>query len=345
MTPKNTAYARMLRKRKPQRGAAHVLMEDLADGLFRGPAKNDHGIDLAVLTAAAQQLSQEKLLAQLPLAAVPHMISRLGSDDPATGMLVFDGVLTDALIEQQTLGRVSAAPRVERAVTAIDAALSSAFASSIITKLGSLTEDKSYAKALQGYSCGRPQIDRAVLSLALPSTFYDVMCVELDLGPGLKRGQAQLIVPASAVSKLSQTRQPSVNPDMVETMQEATMRLRVQLPSIKLSLKTLLSLKPDSIVELTSEALTQARVLDIKGRKVAIAKLGQFQGNRAVRMELDQSMLKPTLQELHAKETAPLTVIDNAPGSIKTETETGEVALDFDSLGTSGAVMQEAQAS
>lgn len=309
MTSQNTAYARMLRKQKPKRGAAHVLMEELADRLFRGPAKTDHDIDLVVLSAAAQQLSQNKVLEQLPQAAVPHIISKLGADDPATGLLVFDGVLADALIEKQTLGRVSSASRVERAVTAIDAALSSAFATSIITKLAELTEDKSFATALQGYNCGRPQIDRAALSLALSGEAYDVMRVELDLGPGLKRGQAQLIVPASVISETAKPKLPAKNPEMVETLQEATMALLVQLPTVKLSLKTLLSLKPDSVITLAPEALAKARVLDVRHCKLATAKLGQFQGKRAVRLEPDPSMFRPKGTPSQEAPTPALTVV------------------------------------
>lgn len=293
MTSKNTAYSRMLREQKPQRGAAHVIMEDMADGLFRGPAKDSHDIDLVVVQAAAQRLTQSKLLEQLPDAAIPHLISRAGADDPATGILVFDGVLADALIEQQTLGRVSAASRVERAVTAIDAALSTAFATSIITKLASLCADNKMAKALQGYSCGRPQIDRAALSLLLPAKHYDVMCVDLDLGPGMKRGQAQLVVPAQVVADPSAVSKPRVNPEMVEAMQDATMRLRVQLPPIRLPLKTLISLQPDSMIELPPEALTQARVIDTKGGRLATAKLGPLKGNRAVRMQLEPGFAAP----------------------------------------------------
>jgi len=293
MAPKNTAYARMIREQKPQHGAAHVVMEDFADGMFRGPAKADHNIDLVVLTAAAQRLSQEKVLAELPDAAVPHLISRLGADDPATGILVLDGVMADALIEQQTLGRVSAAPRVERPVTAIDAALSSGFATSVISKLASLTEDKPFAKDLAGYSCGRPQIDRAALSLALSSKQYDVLRVELDLGPGLKRGIVQLVVPASASPEVSQPKVPKVNPDMIAVVQEAELRLSVSLPRIKMSLKTLISLAPDSVVPLETEMLSQVRIVDTVGRKFATAKLGQFKGHRAVRVQLPAAAPAP----------------------------------------------------
>ncbi|PTX56259.1 flagellar motor switch protein FliM [Litoreibacter ponti] len=286
MTSQNTALQRMVRPRKPARGASHALLEGMADGMFRGPAKTDHNIDLLVTKAAAQRLSQTRALDGLPEAAVPHLLNH---DDGRVGLLVFDGALADALIEQQTLGRISAAPRVERAVTAIDAALSSGFARSVASKLDALCIERGTAPTVQGFQCGRTQIDRAALSLALEASHYDVLHVTLDLGPGLKTGEVQLFMPA-APGDVASDPERAPNPEMEALVRSIGLGLEVELPKVPMSLKTLISLKPDAVIKLPPDALGEASLRDAKGFVVAKGRLGQFKGRRAIRLETQSSL-------------------------------------------------------
>lgn len=276
-----SALARMVRPRKPIRAASHGVMEDLADGMFRGPAKTGHGIDLVIRNAVAERVTQARALDGLPQAAVPHIMDH---DDGQTSLLVFDGALVDALIEQQTLGRVSSAPRVDRPVTSIDAALSTGFAASVVAQLATLCETRGDATALAGYSCGRPQIDRATLSLALGAKSYDVLRITLDIGPGLKVGQAQLIVPAANDAVAKPIRAAQINPRMVAILSDALVHLQVQLPPVSISVKTLVGLETGSAIRLPKDALGAARLKDQSGRVLVGGRLGQFNGCRAIRV-------------------------------------------------------------
>lgn len=280
MTGPNTALALMVRPSKPKRGASHVLLEDIADTLFRGPAKTGHGIDLLVRDAQAECLSQASAIGRIPAIAVPHILE---GPDGVTGLLVFDGVLVDALIEQQTLGRISSAPRVERPVTAIDAALSTRFAASVVTKLAGLCADRRDAKALAGFACGTPQIDRATLSLAMSAKAYDVLRMTVDLGPGLKTGQALLMFPAIVAEVKSKPRQ--VNPVMVAILQDSPLRLSASLPSVRLPVRTLLGLEPGAVIPLPDGILSRTQLRDSRKKLLGKGRLGQLNGHRAIRLE------------------------------------------------------------
>lgn len=270
----------MVRPQKPKRGASHVLLEDIADTLFRGPAKTGHGIDLLVRDAQAECLPQVKALERIPEIAVPHMLERT---DGAAGLIVFDGALVDALIEQQTLGRISAAPRVARPVTSIDAALSSGFATSVVGKLAALCVERRDASALSGFEYGKPQTDRAALSLAMAEKAYDVLRLTLDLGLGLKSGQALLMFPAIATAEQQTPRK--INPAMVALLQDAPLRLDAVLPSVRLPVKTLLGLAPDSVITLPDDILGRAQLR--VGRQPVLLKgrVGQLNGRRAIRLD------------------------------------------------------------
>lgn len=280
MTGPNTAFALMVRPSKPKRGASHVLLEDIADSLFRGPAKTDHGIDLMIRSAQAECLPQAKALARIPEIAVPHVLE---GPNGATGLIVFDGVFVDALIEQQTLGRISAAPRVERPVTAIDAALSTSFATSVVAKLAELSVDRRDASALSGFVCIAPQTDRAALSLAMSEKAYDVLCLSVDLGPGLKVGQAILMFPA-VVAQVKPTPK-KLNPDMVAAIKDCELQLVTHLPAVRLPVRTLLGLEVGTVIPLPDGILARAQLRD--GRNVLLGKgrVGQIGGNRALRLE------------------------------------------------------------
>jgi flagellar motor switch protein FliM len=280
VTGPNTALALMVRPSKPTRGASHILLEDIADTLFRGPAKIGHGMDLLVRDAQAQCLPQASALARIPEIAVPHMLE---GPDGARGLLVFDGVLVDALIEQQTLGRISSAPRVDRPITAIDAALSSGFASSVVAKLAELSADRRDASALSGFASGAPLTDRAALSLALSGKVYDVLRLSVDLGPGLKTGQALLMFPA--VVAVVKPKPKQVNPAMVAILQDSPLHLSAYLPSVRLPVRTLLGLEPGAVIPLPDGILSGARLQDRRKTRLGKGRLGQLNGCRAIRLE------------------------------------------------------------
>ncbi|MEP3345298.1 MAG: FliM/FliN family flagellar motor C-terminal domain-containing protein [Litoreibacter sp.] len=280
MTGPNTALALMVRPSKPKRGASHILLEEIADSLFRGPAKVDHGIDLLIRETHACRLSQGKALAQIPDIAVPHMLE---GREGAKALIVFDGALVDALIEQQTLGRISAAPRVERPVTAIDAALSMGFAVSLTSKLAEVSVDRRDAKALTGYSCGSSQTDRAALSLSLSEPAYDVLKVTLDLGPGLKTAQAILLFPAA--KEVEKPKPKKINPAMVAALKDCDLQVTAHLPSIRLPATTLLGLEEGSVIPLPQDILFRTHLCDRDGVLIGKGRLGQLNGCRAFRLD------------------------------------------------------------
>lgn len=278
MTGPNTALALMVRPFKPERGVSHILLEDLADALFRGPAKTGHDIDLLVRDAQAQCLPQAKALAQIPDISVPILLE---GPKESKGLIIFDGALVDGLIEQQTLGRISSAPRVDRPVTAIDAALSAGFATSVITQLSNLCSGRHDAAALAGFTCGEPQTDRAALSLLMSRKSYDVLRLTLDLGPGLKTGQAQLMFPAAPRAKRAPVK---INPKMVAVLQDSPLQLQVYLPPVRLSVKTMLGLTKDSTISLPDNILASARLEVANKMILGQGRLGQLNGNRAIRL-------------------------------------------------------------
>ncbi|SHE36518.1 Flagellar motor switch protein FliM [Litoreibacter ascidiaceicola] len=280
LTGPNTALALMVRPSKPKRGASHVLLEDIADTLFRGPAKTGHGIDLLIRNAQAQSLPQASALARLPDIAVPHILE---GPDGVTGLLVFDGVLVDALIEQQTLGRISSAPRVDRPVTAIDAALSTGFANSVVGKLAELVEARRDASALAGFACRATQTDRAALSLMMSAKAYDVLQMDVDLGPGLKTGQALLMFPAITVD--AKPKPKKVNPDMVAVLQDSPLHLSAFLPAVPLQVRALLDLEEGTVIPLPDGILARTQLRDRRKTLLGKGRLGQLNGRRAIRLD------------------------------------------------------------
>ncbi|WP_298256719.1 FliM/FliN family flagellar motor switch protein [uncultured Litoreibacter sp.] len=280
MTGSNTALAQMVRPSKPKRGASHIMLEDIADSLFRGPAKIGHSIDLLIRDAQAQRMVQAKAIDCIDEIAVPHVLE---GPDGVSGLIVFDGVLVDALIEQQTLGRISAAPRVERPVTEIDAALCTGFAASVVAKLAELSVDRRDASALAGFSYVAPQIDRASLSLTMSEKAYDVLRLSLDLGPGLKVGQAILMFPAAVEQVKAAPKK--INPDMVEAIQDCELGLLAYLPSVRLPVQTLLSMEPDMLIALPEGILEGAQLRDGRNSMLAKGRIGQIGGCRALRLE------------------------------------------------------------
>ena len=200
MTHPGATLAKKLRPRNPARGHRHSVLEAICDDLFRKAAKAGLGIDLAVTSAKAVPMARAEALA-----ALPDLSARFLLNDGAgsLGMIVPDGTVIDAMIEIQTLGRVSTHPRGTRPVTRTDAAMVEPLMTHVIGELAQHIAAGALPDVKRPFALGRAEFDAARLDLTLLSRSYDVVSVTLDLGPGVKSGDVQIWLPGDAGGPVS----------------------------------------------------------------------------------------------------------------------------------------------
>ncbi|NNK77069.1 MAG: FliM/FliN family flagellar motor switch protein [Litoreibacter sp.] len=310
MTDPGATLRKKLKPRTLARGPCCDVLEAEGPGIFRKTAKSLLKLDLVVGSSGAKRLPAAAALADLPDPCLPMIVTAPGE---RLGLFVLDGALVDGLIEQQLLGYVARAPRVERPVTRIDAELSRGFVAAILKSLTVELVEEPRARAVCGFATPVMETDRATLDLAMTAPAYDVLSLSLDLGPGQKQAEAQLWFPEDTDPDAeTQADGPTGwQAQMRENVMAAPLCVEARLPSLPISIAEFAGLQIGSILPLPAEALREAELVDAVGNQVARGKLGQLNGNRAFR--IGAILSDPTQTEaevLPAPEPADLAEID-----------------------------------
>ncbi len=283
---KDDVIRKMLRPPPQARGQYHDVFMEIAPDMFRRAAKSVHDLNLLVPKVDVRLVPPADALADLP---DKRMVCILEHKTEPLGLIMFDAILLDALIEQQTLGEVLTAPRVDRPVTEIDRSMCEPFLNGVLAQMSKLAEDVRPGLALAGYRSLRMETDHARLELDYAEKAYEIVSVELDLGPGQKTAQAQIWMPAKVMKDRSKKSAPEPNPHLFELVADVDVPLTVSLPSVKISVRKLMGLAPDVTIPIDPALLRAADVADIRGVMHGKAHLGQLNGVRAIRLALLQA--------------------------------------------------------
>ncbi|MFY0691862.1 MAG: FliM/FliN family flagellar motor switch protein [Paracoccaceae bacterium] len=283
MTDPSAALRKKLKPRTLARGPCCDVLEEESPGLFRKTAKSLLKLDLVVEDCRAKRLPPEAALAAMPEPCLPMLITASGD---RMGLFVLDGDLVDGLIEQQLLGYVARAPRIDRPVTRIDGELSRGFVAALLKSLNADLAEDPRAEAVCGFATPVMETDRATLELALSAPAYDVLDLTLDLGGGQKKAQAQLWFPdAGDLDATPGAGYPAAwQQQMRESVLSAPIRVEARLPPVPISIADFAGLRVGVTLPLPGNILQQAMLVDVAGNEVATGRLGQLNGVRAFRI-------------------------------------------------------------
>lgn len=296
----------------PPRGEAPTLERALATAVLR-VADGLAGLGLSTGGRQARRLDRsgafegfdERALC-LPVDPADHdplLPARSNSEGLAArmGLVVLHPGLTDALVEVQTIGRVTGPARPPRRPTRIDAALAQPFARAVLEQLlrqlpAGGDEPRPGTLRVGSFIAGP-----ASLGLILTAPEYLRLDLELRLGDGARVGGLSLLLPAGAAARAEPDAAPA-DPEgaWAEAMRAAALaapvRLQAVLPPIRLPLARLVSLRVGDLIPLDPSALADVTLhggasgVTIPGRKrlpggaSLRARLGQLNGQRAVKV-------------------------------------------------------------
>lgn len=251
-------------------GAAVAWWQAHADAMLRELCKDSFDLDVEIKIPDARKDSAPAALKAMEKVMLPFLLKGAGG---RRGLFVLDGALIDALIEIQMLDKVLPTPRLDRPITAIDAGLSEGFVHKCLAAMADapgMMSDLSVVDAEQ---------DRSALRLALRDGQFDIMAVEIDMGPGIKTGLFELWLPVSAPAKPPASKP---NPKMTSLLSECEVELDTSMIGCKVSAAELMALAPGALIRLPVKSLTDVTVSDCDARRIATGRLGQLNGMRAV---------------------------------------------------------------
>ncbi len=247
-------------------------------------------------------------------------------DGPAGGLgvIMLSPSVTAAMIEMQTLGRLSAQAPAPRKPSRIDAAM---VAGVIDRALGGLDETLAEEADLSwagGFRYASFLEDARPLGLMLEDEAYRVLTAEVALGGGARDGQVILVLPADGRGErpaLAQDDGENLAPHFSTALQaqvlQADCRLDAVVGKLTLPLRQIMALTVGETLLLPMAALDAIALETVDGRRVAGARLGQHRGMRALKLTeavATDVTAKPAVQPA-ARPLAP--TVDPAPPELR----------------------------
>lgn len=284
----------------------------LAEG---GPGA-DRGWRLGLARAARDRLSlsvevtalimQRQSLAEL-LELPPHhaLIAVLQGPAESMGLLILSPPVLAAMIEAQTLGKVSTSPLASRKPTRTDAAMVAPTLDAALEGLEQALAQEADLHWAGGFRYASFLDDPRPLGLLLEDIDYRVLTADLSLGLGARQGAVILALPAegkgampaAAVSGPDAAAQSGLvfAQALAEQVEETACVLDAVVSRVSLPLNRVLGLKVGEVIPLLRAAIDRIQVEGMDGRRLAEGRLGQNRGMRAIRL---------TSGEVQARKTA-----------------------------------------
>lgn len=268
----------------------------------------------AVTCSGLQYLrySLAELLERVPDRA---LIAVLDGPAETSGVMVLSPDLLAALIEVQTLGRVTAQPLLLRRPTRTDAVMVADWVDAVLAGLeGELLAEDDLIW-IDGFRYASHLDEARALGLLLEDTGFRLLTLQVDFA-GARQGQVLLALPATG-----QGRRPvrPVKPAEAPLQLGFGAALRAQvfdsevvvqavLSRITLPLSAVVQMKPGDLLPLPLATLDQIEISGQDGQACAMGRLGQSRGMRALRLRhvgAPEETAVPEMATLSSRESAP----------------------------------------
>ena len=252
------------------------------------PKAADEAMDLVAtaLAVTEMRLLRDELTEDLPEGA---LIVMLEGPDRQYGLAIFDANMMGGLIEVSTSGRVQPRPSPVRKATRTDAVICADFLDKLFEIYEATVADLSDAPLLSGYRYATPLLDPRLVEMTLPEAPYRQFTLTIDFGNGAKQGELRIAMPAARRPKAAagERGDGGFQTALRENVLGVRADLNAVLHRVTLPLRQVASLAVGDVIPLPIEALSGV-VLETRGsRKIALARLGQSNGYRALRLRDD----------------------------------------------------------
>lgn len=285
-------------KRKAEAGRPRLSFSAMspAKALRVGLAKAAQ--DQLRLALIVDKVSEDRLsLAEmLDLLAERALLAVLNGPAEGLGLVALSPPVLAALVEMQTMGRVSHVDAPARRPTRTDATMAVAFIDQVMIELELALVQEMDVIWAGGFRYASFLNDPRPLGLLLEDTAYRVFRIEIDLAMGAKRGTMLLALPAAGRGNPPERRGAAV-PDpgaawaasMERTVMATPALLQAVLHRVTIPLSAVMALKVGDMVPLPMSGVEKLRIEGTGGRRLATGILGQTRGYRAVKLSLENA--------------------------------------------------------
>lgn len=274
---------------------AKLPLADGAPGADRGwrlalarAARDAMGLDLEFRRLSVTRAGLAELLDIAPDHA---LVALLDGPRDGLGILMLAPSVTSALIEMQTLARLSPQEPPVRKPTRIDAAMVAGFIDRALAGLEDALAEEADRIWAGGFRYASFLEDVRPLALLLEEEVYRVLLAEVILGNNARSGQVVLILPAigrgehpATLSSADDREAPHFSTALAEQVLQVDCRLDAVIGRLTMPIRQIMGLNPGDVLDMPSAELEGISLETLDGRRVARARLGQNRGMRALKV-------------------------------------------------------------
>ncbi|KAA9005623.1 FliM/FliN family flagellar motor switch protein [Histidinibacterium aquaticum] len=288
------------------------------------------GVEVSVGAVSEEVLDLDSLVADRTGA---ELILCLDGPAGLDGIAAIDGELRAALVEAQTMGRLSASPAPERPVSVADAALARPVIDAILGELLVAAAPTALAGWTEGLRAGARMESPRAVGLRLAEGSYRTVRLTVDLGVAEREGHLTLALPPER-GEPNEEDEGGWSDRMEEAVLGAPAALTAVLHRMPISYERLAALRQGALLPLEGVTVSSVRLEGPGGRLAARGRLGRVSGLKAVRVETppppELEDAEPGLSLPGAMETGDVEAAWEPPGDPPGEEELPAMSLDGD---------------
>lgn len=295
-------------------------------------AQDAIGLEATASGCVETQVSVEVVIASLE---GPNLLLLLEGPERSLGLAVIDLQFVAGVVEHLTTGRVVPAVSEPRTATRTDAMMISDLLNRVLGAFDAELKQMPDAPPVAGFHHLLVLEDARAVLMALDEIPYRQLTLAVDLGGGAKMGEIFLYFPYEPPRKTDyRTREYD---EWHDKWHEQVMEIRAPIEAVihrvSMPVTEVMALEVGSLIPVPIEQITAVSLEGSDGHSVAIGKLGQLAGFRAIRISTEigdkLSLRKDAKKEIaSAAEATQLIpeIVDSAVAT--TSASIGEVAQD-----------------
>lgn len=242
------------------------------------------------LALSATDIEQSQISAQA-------VAKRLGDDGllvlldgagGSYGAVKLDTPLLSGLIEAQITGEIRPGMVRPRRFTRTDAALAAPFLDAALRCFDDDLSSEDETHTPYALRFGDRIADARALGLALEGASYDMFRVRVDLGVGVRTGGLILLLPRRPKPDVAAqgpgAGKTAMTGSLARPALDASATLDAVLARLSLPLREICAFEPGTVLTLSPDVLSETELCAPGNHLVAAVRLGQMNGQRAVRL-------------------------------------------------------------
>ncbi len=233
------------------------------------------------LTPKADEIVRQDLTRFLDSAENEGLILVLDGSDGQRGALILNTELVGAVIETMTIGRLSGATPIERQMTRTDAAIVAPLVDAVLSRLEGASQPED---AWNGFRFGATAPDLHSLGNVLDDVNYSVISLEFQVADIPYPLRFQLAFPwRQEASCVAEPRAENWSANFQSRLRQTQVSVPAVLCNVQVPFETVQTFEPGFILTVPRNALGNS-ALSIGNEVIARGKLGQFNGQRALKL-------------------------------------------------------------